>query len=191
MGYSTDFSGSFELVPALTPSQVATIGKVHRHRHSSPSGLEDDPMPTLPYAAPLMGNMSTLAPVERFPSNAVYTGREKGMAWSGPFPSAYCQWTVTSDGSYLEWDGGEKFYAYELWLRFLIEHFFKPWRVAVTGAVHFRGEDGDERGTISAHGDRVFVHLAKFAHGRGMERKIINRLASAAARKQHENVCRS
>ena len=180
MGYSTFFCGRFELVPALTPSQVATIGELYNHRHSLASSRDDEPLLRLPYEAPLMGNMSELAPVGRSPSHATYTGCEKGMAWSGPFPSAYCQWTVTSDGSYLEWDGGEKFYGYELWLRFLIEHFFKPWNVAVTGAIEFEGEDGVERGTIFAHGDRVLVILAGFGDGRGKEREIMTRLANGA-----------
>ena len=38
-------------------------------------------------------------------------------------PGYWCQWIINNDGD-LEWDGGEKFYNYVEWLKFLITHFF-------------------------------------------------------------------
>jgi hypothetical protein len=33
------------------------------------------------------------------------------------FPGFWCQWVPSADGCGIEWDGGEKFYAYDKWLQ--------------------------------------------------------------------------
>lgn len=38
-------------------------------------------------------------------------------------PGLWCQWAPTDDGAALEWDGGEKFYDSEEWMRYLIDTF--------------------------------------------------------------------
>jgi hypothetical protein len=38
-------------------------------------------------------------------------------------PGLWCQWIPTVDGSAIEWNGVEKFYDSEEWMRYLIEHF--------------------------------------------------------------------
>ena len=64
------------------------------------------------------------------------------------YPSFYCQWVPTADGAKLEWDGGEKFYDYVGWLKRLINSFFIPWGVTVSGKVRWMGEERSDLGTI-------------------------------------------
>ena len=63
-------------------------------------------------------------------------------------PGLWCQWLVTEDGEYLEWDGGEKFYNYVEWLEYLIENFFGPMDYVLNGDITWQGEDYDDFGTI-------------------------------------------
>lgn len=78
----------------------------------------------------------------------------------GPdFPeySKYCQWAPTRDRLSLEWDGSEKFYEYEKWLKYLIETFFKPAGYVLNGKVKWQGEDMDDRGYLEVIDNIVFA----------------------------------
>jgi hypothetical protein len=66
-------------------------------------------------------------------------------------PGLWCQWVVSNDGSVLEWDGGEKFYEYGDWLRYLIEHFLSKWGRTLEGKIYWQGEESDDRGIIYVH----------------------------------------
>jgi len=63
-------------------------------------------------------------------------------------PSLWCQWTVNDEGTQLEWDGGEKFYYYTEWLKYLIAHFFNVWGVKLNGEIKWTGEDDEDMGKI-------------------------------------------
>ena len=56
----------------------------------------------------------------------------------------------------LEWDGGEKFYNYVEWLQVLIDKFFKPWDIKLSGTVRYKGEDGDS-GYVMAANNKVIT----------------------------------
>ena len=62
-------------------------------------------------------------------------------------PGFWCQWMINDNGE-LEWDGGEKFYYYEEWLNYLIEHFFAPLGYVLNGDIDWQGESFDDFGTI-------------------------------------------
>jgi hypothetical protein len=63
-------------------------------------------------------------------------------------PGLWCQWIINDDNE-LEWDGGEKFYYYTEWLRYLIVNFFEKWGVKLNGVIKWEGEDSDnDRGKI-------------------------------------------
>lgn len=64
-----------------------------------------------------------------------------------PVPGYYCQWVVDDLGR-LEWDGGEKFYEYVEWLRYLVVTFFEPWGYTLEGKIRWRGEEFNDNGTI-------------------------------------------
>lgn len=70
-------------------------------------------------------------------------------------PSTYCQWMPTPDGAGIEWDQGEKFYAYVEWLELLIHRFLGPWGHVVSGHVDWQGEDAEDQGVIYAKDNEV------------------------------------
>jgi hypothetical protein len=41
-------------------------------------------------------------------------------------PGLWCKWEPSDDGTVIRWDGGEKFYDSEEWMRYLIDTFLKP-----------------------------------------------------------------
>ena len=63
-------------------------------------------------------------------------------------PSLWLQWVPTDDRLHIEWDGGEKFYAYVDWLRYLIAKILAPKGYVLSGRVKWRGEDFDDLGVI-------------------------------------------
>lgn len=74
-----------------------------------------------------------------------------------PLPGIWCQWVPSEDGGALEWDGGEKFYSYEEWLTFLLDHFLTPWGYKVSGEIDWRGQDSDDTGTLFVVANEVFT----------------------------------
>jgi hypothetical protein len=98
MGYTTEFTGKFDLDKPLTLEQAEII-----------MGLSD----------------ADDSPVE-----------------------GYCQWVPSCGGKCLEWDGGEKFYRYVEWLRYIISGFLIPWGIVLSGGVEWQGEESCDRGKI-------------------------------------------
>ena len=62
-------------------------------------------------------------------------------------PGLWCQWVIDDDGN-LSWDGNEKFYEYEEWLRYMIKHFFEPLGYVLNGDITWEGDESDDFGTI-------------------------------------------
>lgn len=63
-------------------------------------------------------------------------------------PGLWCQWTPNEDGTAIEWDGGEKFYSYVEWIKYLIEKILSPRGYVLNGEVNWYGEDRDDEGII-------------------------------------------
>ena len=78
-------------------------------------------------------------------------------------PGLWCQWGVADrDGvQTFEWDGGEKFYNYTEWLSYLINHFFEPWGIKLTGEIEWVGEDSGDRGKIVVENNDIAVYHAE------------------------------
>ena len=74
-------------------------------------------------------------------------------------PGLWCQWIVTgeNENQRLEWDGGEKFYNYVEWLKYLIKNFFQPWGVLLNGYIDWYGEDKTDVGRIEVKDNTVKV----------------------------------
>jgi len=75
-------------------------------------------------------------------------------------PGLWCQWEVEAEGEKLCWDGGEKFYNYVEWLKYLINHFFSKWGVMLNGEVEWVGEDSKDQGKIVVKDNVVRVKRA-------------------------------
>ena len=89
--------------------------------------------------------------------------KELGLRCGGQ-PGLWCQWIPNDDGTALEWDGGEKFYEYEDWLRYLIEHFLAPWHYTVNGEVEWKGEDSSDIGLLVVKNNIVSVKLGSIVY---------------------------
>jgi hypothetical protein len=63
-------------------------------------------------------------------------------------PGAYCQWIPSDDGEEIEWDGEEKFYHYDEWLKVIIDEFLAPCGYKVNGRVRWQGEDVSDCGWL-------------------------------------------
>lgn len=74
-------------------------------------------------------------------------------------PSLWCQWEIGdfANEPVLQWDGGEKFYNYVEWLKYLINHFFSKWGVILNGEIDWYGEDREDIGKIVVKDNVVTV----------------------------------
>ena len=143
MGYTTDFGGRFTLTPALTPAQGNYLEEFSNVGHMKQDVKklekeEDDLREAVGLPIGREGEFSLIDTVGILDSN-------KPPACQ---PGLWCQWIPTYDGEFLEWDGGEKFYSYCEWLRYLMDNIFKVWGVTVSGEVEYNGESYDDEGVI-------------------------------------------
>lgn len=76
-------------------------------------------------------------------------------------PGLWCQWIPDESGTAIRWDEGEKFYEYVPWIRYLIEHFLKPWGYTLNGEVEWSGEETDDRGKIVVTNNEVTVLVGR------------------------------
>jgi hypothetical protein len=63
-------------------------------------------------------------------------------------PGLWCQWVPTKDGMSIEWDGNEKFYYYTEWIKYLIKSILGPRGYILNGTVSYQGEDSSDNGEI-------------------------------------------
>lgn len=72
-------------------------------------------------------------------------------------PSLWCQWTPDETGEYIEWDGGEKFYEYVTWLKYIVSNFLEPNGYNINGEVFFEGELSGDAGVICVENNCIKV----------------------------------
>ena len=58
--------------------------------------------------------------------------------------SLWLDWIITDDGKAIEWNGNEKFYSAEEWMRYIIDSFLAPNGHVCNGRIHAEGEDRDD-----------------------------------------------
>ncbi len=162
MGYTTDFTGEFEITPVLTPEQVAYIRAFadtrRMGRYEEKAAKESDPVREA-VGLPI-GCEGGYYVGDADPGFATRCGDGLVIDINTPpkgQPGLWCQWVSTADGSKLGWDGGEKFYHYTEWLRYLIEHFFEKWDRKLNGEVCWSGEDSTDLGKIVVVDNEVTV----------------------------------
>lgn len=93
----------------------------------------------------------------------VYNTNEKRIKKLTCQPGLWCQWEVVDngvDGCFLQWDGGEKFYEYIAWLKYLIDRFFEPWGVKLNGEIDWSGEENTDMGQIIVTNNVVKIKRA-------------------------------
>lgn len=151
MGYTTDFSGQFELDKPLSAPHKAYLEAFAQTRRmkrdAAKTALLSDPIRaavSLPIGEEggfYVGSTENYGQ-EETPDITDYNNEPKGQ------PGLWCQWAPSEDGTAIMWDGGEKFYAYVEWLEYLIANFLKPWGYSLNGRVRWSGEESDDTGVI-------------------------------------------
>lgn len=151
MGYTTEFRGRVEIAPPLTAAQILYVNKFCNTRRMKRDAKKAAEMPdplriavNLPIgdeAGFFVGGLG-YAGQDRDPSILNYNEPPKGQ------PGLWCQWEITDDGRYLQWNGAEKFYNYVEWMAYLIDHVFKSWRCVLTGRIEWQGEEEGDTGVI-------------------------------------------
>lgn len=110
MGYHTDFSGSINIEPPLNAEEIAFLEKFNKtrrmDREQGPYYVEDNGDCFMQVTG-----KSGIRNVNKPPAGQ---------------PGLWCQWAPSENGTYLEWDQGEKFYDAEEWMEYLIDYFLKP-----------------------------------------------------------------
>lgn len=192
MGYSTNFSGSLTISPALTEIQTKYIKQFNEtrrmKRNASIAESFSDPtriavgLPIGVDGAYYVGSTENHGQnrdesildfneppgmIERPAENdwnTWWTQRNEYIQSGKCQPGLWCGWTVTDDGTQLKWDGGEKFYEYVLWLHYLISHFFNVWGVKLNGEIFWEGEDSEDMGKIEVVNSVITVKNAKITY---------------------------
>ena len=138
MGYSTDFTGQFDLNKPLDDDtynflkKLAETRRMKRHFENEAFGIDGEFY--VDGAGPYgQGNEDSIIDYNQPPRTQ---------------PSLWCQWTPTDDKLHIEWDGGEKFYDYIGWIQYIIEKVLKPKGYKLSGEVEWNGEGLGDIGKI-------------------------------------------
>lgn len=152
---ATDDRAAFWRLFALSPEQVAYL---HRFGSTRRMKLDADVAATLDDPERLAVGL----PVG--PEGAYFVGllvMDDDRAICDPNspperqPGLWCQWVPSEDGTAIVWDGVEKFYHYDRWLAYLIEHFLAPWGFLLNGSVIWQGENDGDQGTLRVYDNKV------------------------------------
>jgi hypothetical protein len=164
MGYSTDFNGAFDITTPLSPEQIKFIQMFSDTRRmqrnvSSIKSLDTKNEECIQLLTSLNIDL-------KFYCGNGFAGQDRDSSItdynsSGIFPSLWCGWTVNNEGTLVIWNESEKFYEYVDWIKFLIDHFFKPWGKTLNGKMEWCGEDRKDRGQIVIKDNKVTVKVAK------------------------------
>lgn len=167
MGYTTDFTGKFNLDKPLTPQHCAYLeafAQTRRmQRNAEATATMLDPirevvgLPIGEQGGYFVGSPRDYG-TDHTPDVTNYNNPPAGQ------PGLWCQWTPTEDGTAIEWDQGEKFYDYVEWLEYLIEHFLKPWGYVLNGAVDWQGEERGDIGRILIVNNAVSTKAGKVVY---------------------------
>ncbi len=145
MGYTTDFSGRFELNKELTPKMAQYLKMFNETRRM---GRVTDEV------FGVQGEFFV------FGGGDFGQNRDENVIDFNTPPSTqpglWCQWTPSDDNMCIEWDGGEKFYYYSDWLVYLIHKVLAPNGYVLNGVVTWQGEEIGDVGEIIVENNRVF-----------------------------------
>jgi hypothetical protein len=174
MGYTTDFSGKFNLNKPLTPEHAAYLsrfsGTRRMQRNATIAAKLSDPLRKavkLPIGTDgefYVGSDEidkTLTDMGR-PS---FSGQGKDASitdYNRPpstQPGLWCQWVPSEKLDAIEWAGNEKFYAYTEWLEYIIQYFLQPWHYSLSGSVSWQGEESNDQGVIIVENNVISVVL--------------------------------
>ena len=179
MGYTTDFEGSLKISRPLTQKQVKYINLLSETRRMKRDVNKLMELYKGKHGNPMAKDKTNAADV--YGHEGEYFAKDDGNFGQGDDgsvldnnlppghkgwydkdikmvqPGLWCQWEISVDGTELEWNGGEKFYNYTDWLKYLIKNFFKPWGRKLNGEIDWFGEDRTDLGRIVVKNNEVKI----------------------------------
>lgn len=167
VGYTTTFEGHFTVTPPLNEDEASYLAEFSASRRMDREKG--------PYFVRGSGDFGQGHDKDIRNRNAPPEGQ----------PGLWCQWVPEDGGDVIAWDGGEKFYNAEAWIKYLIDHFLKadPERdVAamieaderfatftfdhvVSGTVYAHGEYAEDRWAIEIEDNVVYVMQGATVYG--------------------------
>ena len=158
MGYHTDFTGEINISPPLSDEQITYINTFSSTRRMArnESILASMPDPVRDAVGLPVGQQG-----EFYVGSTSDFGqtRDKSIIDFNLSPKSqpglWCDWEVSDDGKYLEWNGSEKFYGYVEWLEYMNKNFFTPWKKDLNGEIKWEGEDSSDKGVIVVENNNV------------------------------------
>ena len=161
MGYTTDFNGSLSFNKPIEEWLINYLDKFNKTRRMKRDNEKIiEVFPNWEELC-LNGNLGTEG--EFFVGGLGYYGQNhdpsvlEGNDPACTQPGLWCQWIIDDDGN-LAWDGGEKFYEYEEWLKYLIDKIFAPLGYVLNGNIEWQGEEYDDFGYIEVVDNEVTMH---------------------------------
>ena len=168
MGYSTDFSGSFSVSPALGSDMIAFLEAFSETRRMCrnasmikdiyPDWEDNCFFGELGEEGAYFVGGGGFAGQDHDDSIIDYNDPPQGQ------PGLWCQWIPSDDGTEIMWDGGEKFYHYTEWLEYIIDNFLAPNGYALNGEVYWYGEESDDIGKIIVSDNQVDVKYGRVTY---------------------------
>lgn len=77
------------------------------------------------------------------------------------FPGFWCNWEARTGGTEIGWNGSEKFYDSDEWMKYIIENFLKPWGVTANGEIIAQGEDISDRWLLVVQNNEVSTSVLR------------------------------
>ena len=187
MGYTTDFTGKFNLDKPLSKEHLAYLLRFSYTRRIKRNATKTekrlDPL-RIAVGLPVGDEGAYFVNEEgdcgqgktgygaKIPDVVDYNAPPQGQ------PGLWCQWVPgnkygeplglknieesEAEATTIVWDEGEKFYYYVEWLHYLIENFLGPWGYVLNGNVVWQGEEADDRGRIVVDLNIVKTQSATF-----------------------------
>lgn len=159
MGYTTDFMGAFDVNNKMTREFVEYINRFSSTRRMTRNVEKIKKVYTDWEKLCFMGNLGIDGEYLAIESKMFGQDREESIIdYNKPpvtQPALWCQWIIETNEDLkdeeiseftgkLAWDGGEKFYEYVNWLKYMIKNFFIPANLELNGAVLAVGECSDD-----------------------------------------------
>ena len=168
MGYSTSFSGALQFNKPVTEQLKEYINRFSNTRRMPRDNEKiKEVYPNwreLCFFGDLGNKGEYFVPVSKFLGQEDDgTVLDKNGYREKVHPGLWCQWIINDNGE-LEWDGGEKFYEYEAWLVYLIDHFFKPLGYVLNGDIAWQGDEHDDLGIIHVVDNKVSMEYGIREH---------------------------
>lgn len=187
MGYTTEFTGKFEINKVMPREFVEYINRFSSTRRMKRDNDKIKKVHPNWKELCFNGNLGVQGEYLAIKSNKFGQEQEASIVDYNrqpcTQPGLWCQWvietnedlkdeTIDSFTGSLVWDNGEKFYEYVDWLAYMIKHFFEPSELVLNGIVLAVGEEVSEDATyILVKDNRIFTQNA---HEENAIEEVIN-----------------